>query len=543
MTATLSPPTPNAALLRELPVAVCQFDAEGRLAFRNRCFDVLYGLTGPDAADGCDADDLLTAVEDSGLRSALGRVLGGEDSAAAQNPDGRRVQLRRVATPEGFAVVHEIEQHDRRRPDGGESGRDPLTGLHDRGAFLAELDRGVAGAAETFEEVALLYLDLDRFKPVNDTLGHEAGDRLLAEVAARVSREIRPGDVFGRLGGDEFAILQAGAPQPGGSRALGRRIIESLSRPFHLEGHTVTIGVSIGTAVAPFDADTAPQLVRASDLAMYAAKHAGRNVMRYFEPQMHERMQARRSVEAELREAVGRDQLRLYYQPAKDVVSGDVSCIEALVRWEHPTLGFVRPDEFIPLAEETGLIVQVGEWVLQRACVDAAGWRTDAHVAVNVSPVQLRSRTFVQTVMDALKDSGLPAGRLELEVTENALMADTDLTIAILTELRERGVKIAMDDFGTGYSSINYLRRFPIDKIKIDRSFVSGATPDSESAALIRMIAALGSSLAVQTTAEGVETDDELDIVRDAGCSQMQGYLLSRPVDGDTLAAFLKGRA
>ena len=520
---------------------VGQIDAAGRLIDANEPFRALYGLRS--AVLPIASTALGSQVAEDSLADLLSRAAAGvhAETIDGQTADGRRIGVRRIPLPafagtETAALVHTIEAAGDRAPQA----TDPLTGLAGRGQFLATLDRHVAEAAETFDEVALLYLDLDRFKPVNDTLGHEVGDRLLREVARRLASEIRPGDVLGRLGGDEFALLQTDGAQPGASRALGRRIIDTLSKPFHLDGHTVSIGVSIGAAVAPFDASTSGDLVRAADLAMYSAKQAGRNTLRYFEPELQQAMEARRDTEAELRDAVPSDQLRLRYQPAKDMLTGRVTCVEALVRWEHPTLGFVPPDRFIPLAEDSGLIVPIGEWVLRRACRDAAAWPDGACVAVNVSAVQLRNRSFVQTVLDALEESGLPARRLELEITESALMADTELTIAILAELRAAGVRIAMDDFGTGYSSINYLRRFPFDKIKIDRSFVSGTTPDSESAALIRMIAALGSSLCVQTTAEGVETDSEMEIVRAAGCSQMQGYLLSQPVAADELAPLLQ---
>ena len=393
----------------------------------------------------------------------------------------------------------------------------------------------VAPSTETFDEIALLYLDLDRFKPINDTFGHGVGDSVLRIVTDRIEQIIRPHDILARLGGDEFALLQTMGAQPSGARTLARRIIEAVSKPILVDGHTVGVGISIGVAVAPFDAETSASLVQAADLAMYDAKKAGRSQVRFFEPRMNERLQQRRCIEAELATAIEENQFELAYQPVKDVVSDRVVAVEALVRWNHPTLGRVSPERFIPVAEESGLIVRLGEWVLRQACRDATGWSRDTRVAVNVSAVQLRQRQFVATVANALVDAGLPAERLELEVTETALIADAELTVAILTELRSHGVRIALDDFGTGYSSINYLRRFPFDKIKIDRSFVSGIEQNSESMALVRMIAALGTSLSVATTAEGVETEDELDVVRKAGCSQIQGYLLSKPVDIDEL--------
>ena len=523
-------------LLTTLSLPYCRFGEDGCVRTANREFETLLGSLAP--VTGLTVAELTARTADADLAAEMADLVDSRigDTTTSDGLPQAACGLRRLSLPDGFALLGTPATSSETDPP---VDRDALTGLVGRAGFHAALDAAVRRAADTFEEVAVLYLDLDRFKPVNDMLGHEAGDRLLVEVARRIREQTRSGDVLARLGGDEFALIQVDAAQPGGSRTLARRILDALSKPFHLNGHTVGIGVSIGVAVAPFDAATGEEMLRAADLAMYAAKAAGRNVLRYFEPEMSERMQARRDVEAELRDAVPRNQLQLRYQPAKDMLSGAVATVEALVRWEHPTLGFVRPDEFIPLAEETGLILSIGEWVLRQACRDAAGWPDETCVAVNVSAVQLRSRSFVQTVLDALAAAELPPQRLELEITETAMMAETELTIAILTELRQAGVRIAMDDFGTGYSSINYLRRFPFDKIKIDRSFVSGATPSSESAALIRMIAALGTSLQVTTTAEGVETDGELDIVRDAGCSQMQGYLLSRPIDAAELSRFL----
>jgi diguanylate cyclase (GGDEF)-like protein len=403
---------------------------------------------------------------------------------------------------------------------------------------MDEVARYLRSTAAT-TELALLYIDLDRFKPVNDTLGHSVGDEVLKEVARRIQGTVRPNDIVARLGGDEFALLQVGASQPAGSRALAKRIIDELAKPIVVDGYTVHIGVSIGAAIAPFDAQHASELLKFADLALYQAKEDGRGVLRYFEPNMNERQLARRELELELRAAIADHEFQTRYQPVMDANSKQIIGVEALVRWKHRQRGSVSPMDFIPLAEETGLIVPIGEWVLGQACQDAIAWPEHIRVAVNVSPVQLRDRDFVHTVLSALDESGLPAHRLELEITETSLMSGTELTIAILTHLREAGVKIALDDFGTGYSSINYLRRFPFDKIKIDRSFVTGSDKNSESAALVRMIAALGTSLAVATTAEGVETAEELEMVCAAGCKQIQGYLLSKPILEEELRALL----
>ncbi|WP_158265296.1 putative bifunctional diguanylate cyclase/phosphodiesterase [Blastopirellula marina] len=415
--------------------------------------------------------------------------------------------------------------------DSSGSGLQPdfLTRLNDRRAFFAELDRACS-KLEIGKEFALFYVNLDRFKWVNDTLGHQVGDRVLQEVAQRITRAVSPADYIGRLGGDEFALIQWTDHRNALPRTTAKRIIESIASPFEVEGHTIHIGASIGIAIAPLDGNNALDLLRHADLALFQAKSEGRNTIRYFEPEMRMRAEARRVLEKELGHALEQGEFQLYYQPVLDLGSDHVTTLEALVRWEHPRLGMVSPDNFIPLAEETGQIIELGTWVLEQACRDASKLGKAYRVAVNVSPIQLRSRSFVSTVCRVLEETSLSADRLELEITETALIEDGQLAFTILRQLRDNGVRIALDDFGTGYSSINYLRQFPFDKIKIDRSLVTGAHLNSESAAFVRMIAALGNALDVSTTAEGVETIRELDLVRQAGCSHVQGYFLSRPV-------------
>ncbi len=361
-------------------------------------------------------------------------------------------------------------------------------------------------------------------------MGHQVGDYVLQEVAQRITHAVSPAGIIGRLGGDEFAVVQSSGDQDALPRAKAKRIIESVTRPLKIEGHAIHIGACIGMAIAPFDGDNAQDLLRHADLALCQAKAEGGNAIRYFEPEMRIRAEAQRVLEKELAFALERNEFQLYYQPVLDIGTDQVTTLEALVRWEHPRLGLVSPDNFIPLAEETGQIIELGTWVLEQACRDATEPGRSYRVAVNVSPVQLRNRNFVSTVCRVLEETSLSPDRLELEVTESALIEDGQLAFTILRQLRENGVRIALDDFGTGYSSITYLRQFPFDKIKIDRSLVTGAHLNSESAALVRMIAALGSALHVATTAEGVESSSELDLVRQAGCSHVQGYYLSKPV-------------
>jgi len=414
---------------------------------------------------------------------------------------------------------------------------DALTDLPNRVRFNAHLEEALVQG----ESLAVLCIDLDQFKGVNDTLGHPVGDQLLKAVAARLSPCVRETDLVARLGGDEFAIIQTGLSGPDEASALARRLVEVLSAPYEIRGHDVVIGASIGIALAPRDGIDPDALLRSADMALYRVKAEGRGTFHFFEPDMDRIVQARRLLELDLRKAFSQGEFELYYQPLVDLERGEVSCFEALLRWRHPQRGLVLPGEFVPLAEEIGLIVPLGDWVIRQACAQAATWPGDIKVAVNLSPVQFRNRNLVQTVVSALAWSQLPASRLELEITETVLLSENEANLAILHQLRALGVSISMDDFGTGYSSLSYLRSFPFDKIKIDRSFVDGADrPDCM--AIIRAVTGLGASLGIATTAEGVETRDQLDRLRAEGCTEVQGYLLSPPRPASELAEIL-GRA
>ena len=416
---------------------------------------------------------------------------------------------------------------------------DALTGLPNR-AFLAQrLEQALAHAQRHNTKLAMLCLDLDRFKQVNDTLGHPLGDALLRAVAGRLRGCLRGCDTVARLGGDEFAIIQAPLDRAEEAGTLAQRIVEALSKPYDLNGHQVVVGASVGIALAPADTTDAGHLLKIADMALYRAKVDGRGVFRMFEPGMDTKLQARRMLELDLRRAVEVQEFELHYQPLVDLASGQVNALEALVRWRHPERGLVRPDEFIPLAEETGLIGPIGAWVLHRACADAAEWPVDVRVAVNVSAAQFKGSGLVAAVLDALATSTLPPERLELEITETALLADADATLAVLRELRAKGVRIVMDDFGTGYSSLGYLRSFPFDKIKIDRCFIRDIEVNADCKAIVRAVTGLGSNLGIATTAEGVETAAQLDQLRVEGCDQVQGYLFSRPVPARDVAALL----
>ena len=416
---------------------------------------------------------------------------------------------------------------------------DSLTGLPNRAFLSKHLEHALAQARRHKTALAMLCLDLDRFKQVNDTLGHPLGDALLRAVAGRLRDCLRSCDMVTRLGGDEFAIVQAPLDRADDAGTLAQRIIETLSKPYDLHGHQVVVGASIGIALAPTDTTDTGHLLKMADMALYRAKADGRGVFRMFEQEMDTKLQARRMLELDLRRAVEMQEFELHYQPLVDLSSGQVNALEALVRWRHPEQGLVSPDNFIPLAEETGLIGPIGAWVLHQACADAAKWPTDVRVAVNVSAAQFKGPGLIAAVFDALAASALSPERLELEITETALLADADATLAVLRELRAKGVRIVMDDFGTGYSSLGYLRSFPFDKIKIDRCFIKDIETNVDCKAIVRAVTGLGSNLGIVTTAEGVETAAQLDQLRAEGCDQIQGYLFSRPVPARDVAALL----
>jgi diguanylate cyclase (GGDEF)-like protein/PAS domain S-box-containing protein len=406
---------------------------------------------------------------------------------------------------------------------------DALTDLPNRVLFNERLNELLARVRRERNSLAVHCLDLDHFKGVNDTLGHPIGDELLKTVAQRVSACLRDTDMVARLGGDEFAIIQFPLDDPNQASALAMTLIDVVSRPYEVHGHEFVVGASIGIAVAPGDGDAADALLRNADMALYRAKAEGRGTAHFFEAEMDRRIQARRMLELDIRKAFANGEFELFYQPLVNLQTNAVSGFEALLRWRHPERGMIAPIEFIPLAEEIGLIVPLGEWVLRNACMEAMRWPAPLKVAVNLSPAQFRNRGLVQAVLTALAYSRLPANRLELEITESVLLGETEANLAMLHQLRGIGVRISMDDFGTGYSSLSYLRSFPFDKIKIDRSFVKELAQRPDCVAIIRAVAGLGISLGIATTAEGVETPEQLERVRAEGCTEVQGYLFSPP--------------
>ncbi len=406
---------------------------------------------------------------------------------------------------------------------------DPLTGLANRAVFSAALRHAFEQRLE--RETHILLLDLDQFKEVNDTLGHSVGDELLRAVALRLTTMLGEGDVLARLGGDEFAVVHLPGPGTRGPEALARALMMSLSKPFMVDGVAIKLAASIGIAASSPTHASDNDLFRAADIALYRAKAEGRGVIRTFDTPMAERVQARQSMKLDLEAALGRGELRLVYQPIMDIATGRFAGAEALLRWRHPTRGDVRPDEFIPLAEDTGLIVPVGNWVLSEACREASAWPEDKTIAVNLSPIQIRDETLPRRVVSALAEVGLAPGRLELEITESVLLNENERNLAILHALRKAGVRIALDDFGTGYSSLSYLRHFPFDKLKLDRCFVGDVGSSRQSQAIARAAGEMGRAFEMTTTAEGVETQEQLDWLRTNGWSQAQGWFTGRPME------------
>ncbi len=416
---------------------------------------------------------------------------------------------------------------------------DSLTGLGNRLLFKEQLDEALRDVSVTPHPLAVLFLDLDGFKAVNDTLGHSVGDLLLKSIAVKLRDLLPSTDRIARLGGDEFAILQMSSPQPTSSTSLAERIIEIVAEPHNIDGHDVTVGASVGIAIARPGEMSTENLLKSADLAMYSAKSEGRGTYRIFDPQMDAIVQTRRSLERDMRTSLALGGFELYYQPLVNLQTKRVTAFEALMRWNHKDRGAVPPSEFIPVAEDMGLIIQLGEWALRCACIEAAEWPDDIRVCVNLSPLQFSKGNLVSTVVSALASSGLSASRLELEITESVLLEKSERNISILNQMRELGVRISMDDFGTGYSSIGYLRSFPFDKIKIDQSFVRDLLIDEGSLAIVRAIAGLGVSFGMTTTAEGVETEEQMRCLNLEGCVEVQGYFYSKPVPTSEIARVL----
>jgi diguanylate cyclase (GGDEF)-like protein len=445
--------------------------------------------------------------------------------------DGRSIVVSGQPMPSGGSVTTHEDITERRRAEAQVAHmatHDALTDLPNRMMLRDTLEQAISRVRRG-ELVALHYIDLDHFKAVNDTLGHQVGDDLLKQVADRLRACVRETDTVARLGGDEFAVIQTALAEVNDAALLAQRLRDSVGAPYSVDGHHVVVDISVGIAMSPDDGVTVEELLKSADLAAYAAKASGRGTFRFFEAEMDRRIKLRRVMELDLRHALGNGEFRLFYQPIVSLQTGEVTSLEALIRWQHPVRGLIPPGDFIPLAEELGLIVPIGEWVINRACADAATWAEHIKVAVNLSPIQLTGTGLLDVVIRALARAGLPASRLEFEITETVLMQNTATTLATLHQLRALGIHFSMDDFGTGYSSLSTLRSFPFNKIKIDRSFVKDITDQKSSLAIIKGVTSLAHSLNMLITIEGVETEEQLAHVRPLGCAEIQGYLLSPP--------------
>jgi diguanylate cyclase (GGDEF)-like protein/PAS domain S-box-containing protein len=529
------------AALENMSQGLCMFKADGRILVFNDRYARMVGLPTRALVGGSLLDVLtfrkLTGALAEDPAEMFARITadmreGASRTRIVEAARGRTLRIVEQAMPAGgwVSTIEDITDWLKAQAQIAHMARhDALTDLPNRTLFREHLEQMLPRVGRD-TLIAVLYLDLDHFKEVNDTLGHPVGDELLRAVAKRLTENVRESDMVCRLGGDEFAVVQL-RPEAdvSAASALASRLIEVISAPYEIGSHQIIIGASVGISSAPGDGDDADQLLKNADLALYLAKAEGRGTYRFFEPQMDARAQARRSMEIDLRAALSRGEFELHYQPIYDLATNEIVCFEALLRWHHPRDGMMMPATFIPLAEETGLIVPMGAWVLRQACTEAAGWSRKVPVAVNLSPAQFKSRNLLTAVTSALSESGLTANRLELEITETVLLQDSQGTLAILHRLRDLGIRISMDDFGTGYSSLSYLRSFPFDKIKIDSSFVRELAAHGDSMAIVRAVTGLGTSMGISTTAEGVETGEQLALLRAEGCTEVQGYLLSLP--------------
>jgi len=537
------------AALDNMSQGLCLFDARQRLEVVNRRFFEIFGLPRDKVRPGVtfrEFVEMKVAGQNYGGKTADEVLAERTESLSRRGKathfyelrSGRVIACSYNKTSDGGWVATYEDVTERQQAEAKimhMARHDALTNLPNRLLFREKMEQ----ALERGEQFAVLFIDLDRFKGVNDTLGHPVGDALLCAVTKRLQMAVRGADTVARLGGDEFALIQIGA-RPTDAKELASRIIESISESFDVLGHQVVIGASLGIAMAPTDGTEPDLLLRNADMALYRAKGEGRGTYHFFQPEMDAQMQARRSLELDLRKALTNGEFEIHYQPLIDLASDKISGFEALVRWNHPERGIIGPDDFIPVAEEIGLIVPIGEWVLKQACKDAAAWPGKLTVAVNLSAVQFRHPALALSVVSALGASGLAPARLELEITETVLLQDNRTVLDVLHQIRELGVRISMDDFGTGYSSLSYLRSFPFDKIKIDRSFIRELGKENDCVAIIRAVTRLGRSLGMITTAEGVETAEQLKILREEGCTQVQGYLFSAPKPATEIPQLLK---
>jgi diguanylate cyclase (GGDEF)-like protein len=532
------------AALNNMSQGLIMFDSSERMVVCNQRYLELYGLSAETVRPGCPLHDLLQHRVETGtfsfdevdryiaeLRAALSN--GSAPKITTNLHDGRVVAVINTPTPDGGWVathedITEVKLAEERITH--VANHDALTGLANRSLFSEMLEQALRRVRRG-ERLALLYLDLDHLKRVNDTLGHPIGDQLLKQAAARLRGCVRDIDLVARLSGDEFAVIQSSIEDPSDAAALATRIREAIIAPYDLDGHQVIVDISVGISIAPNDATELNELLKTADIALYEAKNTGRGIYCFYESDMNARMQARGQLERDLRNALANGEFELFYQPIVRLKDNSISGFEALLRWRHPERGMISPAEFVPVAEEMGLIIPLGEWVLRTACAEAATWPGDIKVAVNLSSIQLTNPKLVETIIGAIASARIPAAKLELEleITESAFLQNTASNLSVLRQLHELGVQFAMDDFGTGYSSLGYLLNFPFHKIKIDRSFITGLSSNGEAGAIVRAIANLARDLKMAVIAEGVESEWQLQQVKLLGCTEMQGYLFSPP--------------
>lgn len=535
------------AALGNMTQGLCLFDAQKRLVIANRRFREIYALTEKQVEPGTHLAQILSYHSENGqthekTQEQLLEDMPKQPAETFTTADGRVISILRTPLADGGWLATHEDITERRRADEQISHlayHDVLTGLANRAKFKREGEQALSAAASRQVQMNVLLVDLDRFKPVNDTLGHAAGDALLQMVAARMSQVVRHNDLVARLGGDEFAILQECDPseQDAGS-ALAARIVGTVGAPFDIDGHEVMIGASVGVAMRSSETDTVEQLMHKADLALYSVKSTGRNGFKVYEDSFSSRAQEQRRLSSQLAEAAALGQLELHYQPVISLADDTICGMEALLRWRHPERGLMPPDDFIPLAEDSGLIVQLGDFVIRQACLDAADFPPHVKVAINISPNHLKRRNVFANTMRALLMAKIAPERLEIEVTETVLMQQDDGSLEELQELRRIGVSVALDDFGTGYSSLSHLRMFTFDKVKIDKSFIAGMTERSESAAIVAAITGLARNLNILTTGEGIETLEQLNMLKAAGCSLGQGYFIGEPMPAADARAF-----
>ena len=546
----------RSAIVESLSQGLLMFDANDQVTICNSHYKSLYPALNELVDAGATYDSIIRAEagealapleRDGDRRHELELRLDAHRSDhhvfERQLSDNRWILVNEHRTPDGGTVilytdVTELKLRERRIQHIAH--HDALTDLPNRVLFREKLDDALQRGLRSDKPIAVFCLDLDHFKYVNDTLGHPAGDMLLKIVARRVSACLRASDTVARLGGDEFAVILPELPGVEFATSLAARLLEAVALPVDLDGQQVLTAASIGIVLSSPGDDDSAKLIKNADLALYRAKADGRNTFRFFEPEMDAKAQARRTLEVDLRMAIARDEMELHFQPVVDVYTDEIVAFEALVRWNHPKRGTISPLDFIGLAEETGLIRHLGQWILRRACETAVAWPTAVRIAVNLSPAQFKDRELADTVLRILKETGLEPNRLELEITESLLLHDTDANLATLHRLKAEGIRISMDDFGTGYSSLGNLRSFPFDKIKVDQSFVKDLDRNPDSASIVRAVLSLGRSLGIGAIAEGVETREQLSRLRAEGCTEIQGFYYSKPQPADMVTAMLR---